>query len=163
MLSHSRLTFLFTYDPITGMFTRKTSRGGYKIGSIAGNIDGEYLRIVIDKKIYLAHRLAWFYQTGIYPEKIDHEDHNGTNNIFTNLRNVSHAENMKNKKLHKNNTSGTVGVYWHKNSNRWMSSICVDKKTKHLGYFNDINDAIKIRKEAEIKYGFHKNHGKEKK
>ena len=53
---------------------------------------------------------------------------------------------------HKNNTSGEKGVYWHKKHSKWQASIHIDGVLKHLGLYNDKNDAIKVRKQAEEIY-----------
>ena len=52
----------------------------------------------------------------------------------------------------KDNTSGCVGVYWNTQRNKWYAQITVNKKTISLGYFYNKADAIKARKDAEIKY-----------
>jgi len=52
----------------------------------------------------------------------------------------------------KNNTSGAKGVYWHNGMGKWKAEIGFQKKTIHLGYFMDLNEAIKARKLAEEKY-----------
>ena len=57
-----------------------------------------------------------------------------------------------NRKIRSDNTSGIVGVCWNKKYNKWMSYICAYGKRKTLGYFEDINEAIKARKEAEDEY-----------
>lgn len=44
------------------------------------------------------------------------------------------------------------GVCWSNASNKWRAYINIDGKQKHLGYFDDIEDAIKARKEAESIY-----------
>ena len=54
--------------------------------------------------------------------------------------------------MQKNNTSGYPGVSWSKREQQWRARIKVDGKEKHLGYFNDIDDAIKAKKIAEEKY-----------
>lgn len=54
--------------------------------------------------------------------------------------------------INANNTSGYKGVCWDKSKNKWISQIQVNKKNIRLGYFTNIEDAIKARKEAEEKY-----------
>jgi len=61
-------------------------------------------------------------------------------------------ENVRKSELSLNNTSGHVGVCWYKNTGQWLSYIMVNRKIKNLGYFDDINEAIKVREEAEITY-----------
>ena len=114
----------------------------------------------IFSKLYLAHRAAWAIQTGEWPEfEIDHIDHNGRNNKWENLREVTHAENAKNIKLPNHNTSGRIGVSWDSRGKQWESYITVNRKRKFLGYFSDFGDATDARLAAEIENGFHKNHG----
>lgn len=83
---------------------------------------------------------------------VDHRDHNKLNNRRLNLRECTYSNNNMNKRTQINNTSGVKGVCWYKKYQKWMSYIKVDKKFINLGYYLDINDAVKIRKEAEHKY-----------
>lgn len=61
-------------------------------------------------------------------------------------------EQSRNKRIPKNNKTGTVGVTWHKPQNKWVSSIMVKGKRFHLGYHERVEEAIIARKEAELKY-----------
>jgi len=173
-LNQTYLKNILSYNPNTGDFTwliNKNSYGGkVKIGKKAGTLlttgknkgwnQKSYWYIGINRQRYLAHRLAWFYMKGAWPKEIDHIDHNGLNNKWFNLREVTHKENSKNTTLNRNNKSGYTGVTWYKAYNKWTAQIMVNGKCKGLGYFIDINDAITARKNGEIKYKFHKNHGK---
>lgn len=80
---------------------------------------------------------------------IDHINHNTLDNRKENLRICTIIENNRNKK---NNESGHVGVHWDKTKNRWTAQIMINYKSIFLGRYKDINDAIKARKQAEIKY-----------
>jgi hypothetical protein len=112
-------------------------------------------------KLYLAHRLAILYTDGHLPlEQVDHIDGNGLNNRRINLREVSNQENHKNKPMYSTNTSGYVGVYWHKQRQKWHVRINVDGERICGGFFINKKDAIARRKELEIKYDYHKNHGR---
>lgn len=82
----------------------------------------------------------------------DHIDRNPLNNKKANLRKATSTENARNKSKYKNNTSGFIGVGWNKGHMKWYSDIKVNKKSKHLGYFNNKEDAIIARLEAEAKY-----------
>ena len=101
-----------------------------------------------EEHIYL-HKLLF-----PYSEEVDHLSHKPNDNRKENLRPVSHNENMFNKCIYNNNTSGVTGVTWHKRMNKWRVSITVNKKPIHLGYFDkeDFDKAVKIRKQAEEKY-----------
>lgn len=130
------------------------------------NSKTSYLRICITlnekKKIYSAHRLAFLYTDGHLPHKdVDHIDGDGLNNRWINLRDATALENMKNRPMQSNNTSGTVGVCWHKVAQKWLVQIMVGRKNIHGGLFTNIDDAIARRKEMEIEYNFHKNHGRD--
>lgn len=57
-----------------------------------------------------------------------------------------------NSRIRNNNKSGTTGVCWDKKANKWISQISKNRKHFFLGYHINIEDAIKARKEAEIKY-----------
>ena len=107
-----------------------------------------------------SHRVIWAMETGAWPKnEIDHKDHSRVNNRWKNLRAVTFLENRKNMKKYSNNTSGVTGVILI--SGRWEVNIVVDGVRKYLGRYgiNKIEDAKLARKKAEIKYGFHENHG----
>ena len=174
------LSDLFTYDPDTGIIRHnpdrpkesfKTERG-YNIwvrrfcGEVTGCDDGKgYKKIVLkrgSKSVNIfCHRLA-LYLSGVEISKglqVDHIDGDGTNNRLSNLRVVTRQENMRNTKLRYNNTSGVIGVNWN-NAGKWRSDIKIDNKSVYLGSYTNKDDAIKARKDAEVKYGFHENHGR---
>lgn len=162
MITQEELKNNLCYCPFSGEFKWNIEKQGVYIGKIAGHErkcnDISYIMINVNDKTYLAHRLAFLYMKGYLPKEIDHIDGDGTNNKWNNLRDVPHSINMKNQKRSKNNKSGITGVSWHKKSSKWISKIVVDGEYKYLGTFSNIEDAIKARKEAEIKYKFHKNH-----
>ena len=82
----------------------------------------------------------------------DHIDRNPLNNRKHNLRPATAQENMRNKNLSRNNTSGFIGVTWSKTSSKWVSNIQVDGKSISLGSFTDKTDAIRARLAAELRY-----------
>lgn len=65
----------------------------------------------------------------------DHKDGNGLNNQRSNLRLCLNAENVRNQKRRKDNSSGFKGVYWSKVANKWQSYIKFNNKRIHLGLF----------------------------
>ena len=141
------------YDCETGIFTWIVSTKGHASGKIAGSQCGKYKIIVINQKHYLAHRLAWLYMTGSFPnEYIDHINGNHTDNRFCNLREATHGQNVQNSPLRKNNTSGIKGVSWHKHKKRWHATIFANNKRINVGYFKILEEAKKAIDVARLKY-----------
>ena len=83
---------------------------------------------------------------------VDHINHNIKDNRKLNLRIVTRSQNNMNRSIQSNNTSGVTGVCYSKRLNKWNVRITVNKKTFNLGWFSDYNEAVAVRKEAEIKY-----------
>tara|TARA_R110000764_G_scaffold82501_1_gene162808 strand:+ start:52 stop:528 length:477 start_codon:yes stop_codon:yes gene_type:complete len=157
MITQERLQEKYSYEPTTGMFTRKEVGGKNKVGRTD---QYGYLVIKVDGMVYKAHRLAWLYMNGEFPKgDIDHINHAKADNQIKNLRVVTHSENHRNRGKGKDNTSGFTGVCWHKRDNKWLAQIMVEGVNTHLGYFTKKEDAIAARAEANIKYNFHANHG----
>jgi hypothetical protein len=118
-----------------------------------------HLRGCINRQFVHAHRVAWKMAYGEDPIWIDHIDHNPQNNRLSNLRSVTHKENMRNGRLRRTNKSGQTGVCFNERDNRWVAGIVVDGRTIGLGYYRKKSDAVSARLEAEVRYGFHPNHG----
>ncbi len=162
-ITQERLKELLHYDPETGVFTRKTRTSNcVSIGDIAGNTrkkDGYHV-IRVRGGRYPAHRLAFLYMEGDFPtHHVDHINHIRHDNRWCNLRHVKRDDNLKNRTLQKNNSSGINGVHWHKCKNKWAVAIGVNKKKVYIGTFMSFFDACCARKSAEVMYGFHANHG----
>jgi hypothetical protein len=162
VITQSRCKELLRYDPDTGeLFWRVTVCNRAIEGNLAGATSSQgYNQIQISGKNYLGHRLIWLLQTGSMPcDEIDHINHDRLDNRWDNLREVTHIENGRNQSMYSNNLSGAVGVCWYDRYEKWQSSIRVDDKQLYLGRFEEINDALAARRAAEVKYGFHVNHG----
>lgn len=94
-LTPERLRELLEYDPETGKFTWLRNRAFKALGGThAGYLNSNgYLRITVDDVSYAAHRLAWLYVHGRWPDKtIDHINRNKQDNRIANLRDVTHSE-----------------------------------------------------------------------
>lgn len=119
-----------------------------------------YLNGSIFGRLYLAHRVLFAMRHGTWPEYIDHINGDRSDNRIENLRSVTRSENGCNAKTPITNTSGQIGVSWSERDQRWTAYITLNKKRKALGNFVLIEDAIECRKQGEILYGFHQNHGR---
>lgn len=69
-----------------------------------------------------------------------------------NLRITEQKHNTKNRIRPSNNTSGKTGVSWRKDINKWVAYIRINNNQIYLGSYNDIQDAIDVRINAEKKY-----------
>jgi hypothetical protein len=143
ILTQKELKKYLNYNPKTGVFLWKCSRGHRMKGDIAGcRATVGYWQIMLHKKYYLAHRLAWLYMTGSMPKHhIDHIDMDKLNNKISNLREATSKENAMNRTCAKNSKSGRKGVSWNKASGKWMVFIKLDGKNRNLGSFDDIEEA----------------------
>ena len=154
-LTAEYLRSILHYDQETGIFTWKvrTARR-VKVGDVAGRQHGGgYLRIKVQSRDYLAHRLAWLYMNGEWPtDQIDHINRVKTDNRISNLREVTNKQNHQNAGKSSNNTSGHPGVCWHKRDFKWIAKIMHNQKSINLGYFTNIEDAVSARKAAEKLY-----------
>jgi hypothetical protein len=143
-LTAQQLRDALHYDPETGAFTWSNHAGRKHKSKPAGGFGKHpYRRITIGKDTYLAHRLAWLYMTGNWPNHgLDHIDGNPSNNAFCNLRDVDQSTNSQNVKRPKsNNVSGLLGVSWNRKAKRWVANIKHENKTKWLGYFDSAQEA----------------------
>lgn len=148
-LTHEDLIENLNYDKQTGEFSwRRTAPGRRKR---VGAIDAHgYLTIRLNYKTYKAHRLAWFYSYGKWPEfYIDHINRDRADNRIENLREVSPAENSQNLTLSIKNNSGYVGVSWSKIMGKWQASIKHKRKKHYLGYFDTPEEAAKEYERAK--------------
>lgn len=164
ILTQEFIKELLNYDSETGIFTWAKSKGTAKKGKEAGweaTPHGKSYRVImINGKGYFSHRLAWLYIHGRFPNNdVDHINGNGLDNRIINLRDVTESENLRNMKLSKLNKSGVIGVSWEKLVSKWRADIRIDGKKKFLGFFDDLEDAARVRKDAEIQHGYHPNHG----
>lgn len=83
---------------------------------------------------------------------IEDDKNSCRDNRKENLRKVTQSKNSMNRRKQRNNTSGTTGVYYRKNENKWVARIKIMGKEKFLGYFTNYDDAVKARKAAEEIY-----------
>lgn len=82
----------------------------------------------------------------------DHIDGDRLNNTRQNIRFVTPSQNMFNRGISKNNTSGYSGVYFHKETGKWAAEIKEHGRKIYLGIFETKEEAMEARKQAEEKY-----------
>jgi hypothetical protein len=121
-----------------------------------------YRRIEINAVAYSVHRIIFKMFTNIEPPEVDHIKRKlpEFDNSIENLRAATRLENTKNCRKPKTNTSGCKNVSWKKQNKKWCVALHVAGKTKHIGYFKDLELADLVAQEARDKY--HKefaNHG----
>jgi len=109
----------------------------------AGCIADGYVKVSIDGTQFKAHHVIWCMMTGEWIDFIDHEDVDGTNNRWRNLRRSTVAENNRNvgNKKTERSASPLKGAYFDKRRGLWHSRIMVNRKLQILGYFNSAEEA----------------------
>jgi hypothetical protein len=165
-LSVDELVRVLSYDSASGEFIwLGPKKNGTKDSRVAGAINPSngYHLICINGLNYYSHRLAWLYMMGEWPaEDVDHLNHIRTDNRWSNLRAATYIENGKNISMPKLNTSGRIGVSWHNKRGLWVAKIGSGGKPIFLGDFKTFDEAVAARAAAEVKHGFHTNHGRAK-
>lgn len=152
-LTAERLRKVLEYDPETGIFTRATSFHNRYVGKEAGTLtmDG-YKSILINGKIYRAHRLAWLYTYDFFPElMLDHVNGDRSDNRIANLRMCGYSNNQENRSLSGSGAIKYLGVYFDKRRKKFISQITSQGVTKHLGSFAtalEAHEAYLIAKKA---------------
>lgn len=143
------------YDSASGIFTWLVGgRPNCKIGGRAGSVQNtKYRAISINCQSYLEHRLAWLYVHGEWPKHtIDHINGDRADNRLDNLRAATRSQNQHNRAKDKRNTSGHKGVHWSSQHQKWRARICVNRKTKCLGVFDDVQAAAQAYRRAAAMY-----------
>jgi hypothetical protein len=158
-LSTKRLRALLTYNPRTGVFRWRVSRGRVSVGAIANSRKSNgMIQIGIDGKRYAAHRLAWLYVHGRWPSNgLDHRNLDNSANRLKNLRQAAQSQNTANCRKKRSNSSGYKGVSLSKDKRRrtaprWQAQIKVRGRTIHLGRFTSKIVAAKAYRGAARKH-----------
>jgi hypothetical protein len=131
-------------------------------GTVAGyrNTKDSYWRVVVRGKMYLKHRLVFLYHHGNLPKYVDHINGNREDNRIENLRLATQAENARNAKIPRHNTSGVKGVCKPKKDKNWTCSLRTNKKLKTVGGFKDKELAQEFMELwREMAHGQFANHG----
>lgn len=137
------------YNECTGIFTwRKTGNPRFDprfAGKEIKNVDKDgYLQVILNGKNVRLHRLAWFICYGYVPDEIDHINRVKDDNRILNLREVSHAENMNNTGLRKDNSSGFKGVGFIPKTGKYRARITTGGNRLSLGVSDTADGAKKL-------------------
>lgn len=128
-------------NPERGTIDRLAEDGSL-INTVGYARDDGYLVVKIGCRQCKVHRLIWEAVHGTIPKgfEIDHINGVKSDNRISNLRLVTHAQNMQNRKrAHKNNVSSKVkGVYFCKQTKKWRAMISVSGKKMHIGRFGSL-------------------------
>lgn len=138
------LRAVLSYCPLTGAFTWKVQRGGNSgAGTIAGKrTQAGYIQITYRGKHFSAHRLAWAFHHGEWPElDIDHVNRIKIDNRIANLRQATQSQNNANQGVYRTNRHGAKGVT-PLPSGSWQAQIQVRGKNHYLGAFRDKDEAV---------------------
>ncbi len=153
------------YSPDTGQFIWRAGRGrakkGDQAGCLAKNRRGySWVQIRIFGHLHSAHRLAWLYHFGEFPQgEIDHVNQDATDNRIENLKVVDHQGNALNQPMKASNTSGVTGVYWEERTGKWRAEVKVSGVKNRLGRFNSLEDAASAVSSFRANNGFAPTHG----
>ena len=143
---------MLLYDKDTGVFTWRVSRSQYaRAGGVAGTRHSSgAIYIIIYQRSYRAHRLAWLYVYGYVPTyEIDHKNGKPWQNWILNLREATHSQNCRNRKMQSNNTTGFRGVY--RMRNKFQARIKHEGRFLHLGTFATPEEASDVYVKAAQK------------
>lgn len=138
-LTAERLRELMRYDPETGIFTNRVTRGSRaQKGAVAGSPDSDgYLQIRIAGKNRKAHRLAVLYMTGRWPDElVDHWDGCTANNRWKNIRCATPAVNSQNmRRARSDSKTKLLGASFDAKRNKYLAQILIGGVKKNLGRF----------------------------
>lgn len=141
MITQAELKEYLAYDELTGVFTWiKKSAKGTIVGAKAGTINGSgYVQLRLKGTVYLAHRLAWLYVYGCWPNRLDHKDRDRTHNWITNLREATQSQNAFHTKR-KLPATGVRGVQLA-HDGKYRATIYQQHKKINLGRFDTLEEA----------------------
>lgn len=141
-LNAQRLREVLAYDPETGLFTWRVSRGSVAAGKVAGSPTSDgYIGIKVDRTLHLAHRLAWLWVHGEWPSKqIDHRNGIRDDNRIANLREASPAVNSQNRRTaQKGSRTNLLGASSHRRG--FQAQIVFKGKKRYLGIYDTAEEA----------------------
>lgn len=148
-LSQAELKSVLSYNTETGEFLWKKTGKGKRPNLAVGTYNRMgYIIITLNYQRYMAHRLAWLYVHGYFPQELDHIDRNPGNNAIVNLRVATHPQNIVNSKTRTDNTSGCPGVCWDRQKLKWKVQISFSGAKRIQKHFRDFDEAVEFYKQT---------------
>jgi hypothetical protein len=133
-LTSQRICDSLRYEPESGKLYWKVAKGGVKVGQEAGSVNkAGYIVVGLGGRFFYAHRLAFILMGEGSPDSVDHINRDRSDNRWSNLRSVSHQENVW-------NAHDSAGCYLLP-SGRWQAKIKAEGITYFLGAFDTKEEA----------------------
>ena len=103
------------------------------------------------RKIVLMHREILKVEKS---QQVDHISGNVLDNRKSNLRIATHSQNMRNRKLQSNNSTGYKGVWYNRKKDRFIATIKINGQSRTLKYCRTALEAAQIYNEKAVEiYG----------
>ena len=123
-----------------------------KIKDYCWSVNGKgYITTGAGKNHKKMHNIILPTADGCMPDHI-HGKESRNDNRKSNLRPVTKSQNQMNMALKSNNTSGVTGVSFDNTRNKWIVRLQKDEQPYYIGAYDNFDDAVKARKDAERKY-----------
>ena len=143
-MDYEQATALLRYDEETGLLWWKKPGIKRILWRPAGHKDRHgYIRIMVDYKMYLAHRVIWLLNYGEWPkDQLDHIDRDTSNNRLNNLRDVSNSINQRCAKTKYHTGSGERGITVNA-----CGTVSLRLQGKTIGTYNTLREARQAKEE----------------
>ena len=162
-LTQELVSKALSYNPDTGHLTWVTNLYSKRVvpRSRAGSLTKKgYREVSLFGKSYKEHHLIWFITYGVWPKgQIDHINQVRDDNRIANLREVTVAENSRNRSRRPNTKTGEHGIWFNKRTFKYVAEITVNGKKVYQKSFDYPDEAVRQRKIKSLELGFHENHG----
>ena len=140
----------YRYEPDGTIWHCQRAKGIRMDRPLGTNTRAGYLTCTINYNQKKVHHVVWFIHKGYWPSNLDHKNKDKGDNRIENLREGASVNNHN--RLMPLPSSGLIGAQWNKDKQKYRSSIRIDNKVYHLGYFNCPKEAslAYIKKKEEV-------------
>ena len=152
-LTQQRLHELFRYDQNAGQFVRRVGIKGSAAGTMAGTVNFHGRHVMrVDGRDYQAHRLAWLYVHGLWPDdEIDHINGDPLDNRMANLREATSSQNKMNRRGARRDNKGGVRGVERLPSGMYRARYRLNGKSVHVGVYPTLDEAGEAATEARLR------------